>query len=102
MFNGIFGSQTKYNVWFTVLAGLGIILGAVYTLNMIRKVFYGNTNELTAVTKDISLNEKLALVIIIVIIFWLGIYPQVMLNETAASAESIYKKFEMLLQSMKK
>jgi NADH-quinone oxidoreductase subunit M len=102
MFNGIFGSQTKYNVWFTVLAGLGIILGAVYTLNMIRKVFYGNTNELTAITKDISLNEKLALVIIIVIIFWLGIYPQVMLNETAASAESIYKKFEMLLQSMKK
>jgi NADH-quinone oxidoreductase subunit M len=102
MFNGIFGSQTKYNVWFTVLAGLGIILGAVYTLNMIRKVFYGNTNELTAVTKDISWNEKLALVIIIVIIFWLGIYPQVMLNETAASAEAIYKKFEMLLQTMKK
>ncbi len=102
MFNGIFGSQTKYNVWFTVLAGLGIILGAVYTLNMIRKVFYGNTNALTAITKDISWNEKLTLGIIIVIIFWFGIYPQCMLNETAASAESIYKKFEMLLQSIKK
>lgn len=102
MFNGIFGSQTKYNVWFTVLAGLGIILGAVYTLNMIRKVFYGNTNELTAVTKDINWNERLALIIIIAIIFWFGIYPQSMLNETAASAESVYKKIETLLQSIKK
>ena len=102
MFNGIFGSQTKYNVWFTVLAGLGIILGAVYTLNMIRRVFYGNTNELTAATQDIKWNEKLALGIIVIIIFFFGIYPQSMLNETAASAESIYKKFEILLQSMKK
>ena len=102
MFNGIFGSQTKYNVWFTMLAGLGIILGAVYTLNMIRKVFYGNTNELTAATKDINWNEKLALGIIVVIIFCFGIYPQLILNETAAITESIYKKFELLLQTMKK
>ncbi len=102
MFNGIFGSQTKYNVWFTMLAGLGIILGAVYTLNMIRKVFYGNTNELTAATKDINWNEKLALGIIVVIIFCFGIYPQLILNETAAITESIYKKFELLLQTMKR
>lgn len=102
MFNGIFGSQTKYNVWFTMLAGLGIILGAVYTLNMIRKVFYGNTNELTAATKDINWNEKLALGIIVLIIFCFGIYPQLILNESAAITESIYKKFELLLQTLKR
>ena len=49
MFNGIFSSEfTKYNIMFTVLAGISIILAAVYTLNMIRKVFYGNTYALTA------------------------------------------------------
>lgn len=102
MFNGIFSSQTKYNIWFIVLAGMGIILGAIYTLNMIRKVFYGNTNELTATAQDISWNEKLALGVIVVIIFWMGIYPQCMLNETTAVTESIYKKFELLQYNLQK
>jgi NADH-quinone oxidoreductase subunit M len=83
MFTGIFTSTvTKYNIWFTVLAGLCIILAAIYTLNLIRKVFYGNTVELTANTSDIKLNEKLALGIIVVLIFWAGIYSQPFLNIT--------------------
>ncbi|MBC7873408.1 MAG: NADH-quinone oxidoreductase subunit M [Ferruginibacter sp.] len=102
MFNGLFSSQTKYNVWFTVLAGMGIILGAVYTLNMIRRVFYGETNALTAGAKDIQWNEKLGLGIIVIIIFWLGVYPQCMLNETNAVSESIIKKFELLQINMQK
>ena len=102
IFNGIFSSQTKYNVWFIVLAGMGIILGAVYTLNMIRKVFYGNTNELTASTKDITWNEKMALGIIVLIIFVLGVYPQLLLNETSAMSETIIKKFELVLRSLQK
>ena len=102
IFNGIFSSQTKYNVWFIVLAGMGIILGAVYTLNMIRKVFYGNTNELTASAKDITWKEKMALGIIVLIIFVLGVYPQLLLNETSAIAETIFKKFELVLRSLQK
>jgi NADH-quinone oxidoreductase subunit M len=102
MFNGIFSSQTKYNIWFIVLAGMGIILGAVYTLNMIRKVFYGSTNELTATATDISLNEKIALAIIVIIIFGLGVYPQLLLDETTAVSESIFKKFETLLRPLQK
>ncbi|HET9824432.1 MAG TPA: NADH-quinone oxidoreductase subunit M, partial [Chitinophagaceae bacterium] len=48
MFNGIFASAvTKYYIVFTVLAAFTIILAAVYMLNMIRKVFYGETNSLT-------------------------------------------------------
>jgi len=83
MFTGIFTSTvTKYNIWFTVLAGICIILAAVYTLNLIRKVFYGNTVELTANVSDIKLNEKLALGIIVVLIFWAGIYSQPFLNTT--------------------
>jgi NADH-quinone oxidoreductase subunit M len=55
MFTGIFGSAvTKYNMLFAVLAGLSIILAAVYTLNMIQKVFFGNTNTVTAAARDIG------------------------------------------------
>jgi NADH-quinone oxidoreductase subunit M len=83
MFTGIFSSVvTKYNIVFTVLAGICIILAAIYTLNLIRKVFYGKTVALTANAKDIKFNEKLALIIIVALIFWAGIYSQPFLHVT--------------------
>jgi NADH-quinone oxidoreductase subunit M len=93
MFSGIFGSHdiTQYNILFTVLAGLCIILAAIYTLNMIRKIFYGNTVSLTASVQDIKLSEKLALGIIVVLIFWMGVYPQSVLNLTNGISDSILK-----------
>ena len=92
MFTGIFGSVvTKYNIVFAAVALLTIILGAVYILNMIQKVFYGNTNTLTAATRDIRLNEKLVLGVIVVLIFVLGVYPQPLLNLTEGFVDSILK-----------
>ena len=35
MFSGLY----RFNLWYTVFAGLGIILAAIYTLNMIQKIF---------------------------------------------------------------
>jgi NADH-quinone oxidoreductase subunit M len=97
MFNGIFGSKiTHYNIIFTILAGATIIFAAVYTLNMIRKVFYGNSNTLTAAAQDIRLNEKIALGIIVILIFWMGVYPNAMLNMTNDVTESILKKSDVL------
>jgi NADH-quinone oxidoreductase subunit M len=98
MFNGIFSSITVYNVWFTVLAGLTIILGAVYTLNMIRKVFYGNISELAQAAKDALSNQKIALIIIILLIFLFGIYPQLLLNETKGISGVINEKFDLVRQ----
>ncbi|MDP4263762.1 MAG: NADH-quinone oxidoreductase subunit M [Bacteroidota bacterium] len=83
MFTGIFSSKaTYYNVWLTVMAGLCIILAAVYTLNMVRKVFYGNTSVAVANGRDIRFNEKFVLGVIVIIIFWLGIYSQPFLRIT--------------------
>jgi NADH-quinone oxidoreductase subunit M len=96
IFNGILTSYTQYYVWFTVMAGICVILGAVYILNMIRKVAYGNTNELTNKVADIKWNEKLALGIIVVLILAFGIFPQPMLNLTSDLTDSIVNKFEVL------
>ena len=93
MFNGIFNSEvTKYNIVFTALAGLSIILAAVYTLNMIQKVFFGNTNTLTASATDIRVNEKMALSVIVLLIFIFGVYPQPLLNITDGFIDSILKE----------
>jgi NADH-quinone oxidoreductase subunit M len=92
MFTGIFSSDvTKFGVVFTVLAGVCIILAAIYTLNMVRKIFYGDAVALTATARDISLNEKLALGAIVILIFWMGVYPQTVLNITNDISDSILK-----------
>lgn len=91
MFTGIFSTTvTKFNIVFTVLAGICIILAAVYTLNMIRKVFYGNTSPATADAKDINVNEKIVLAAIVGLIFWLGVYSQPFLGITSkVSTETV-------------
>ncbi|WP_276500965.1 complex I subunit 4 family protein [Terrimonas pollutisoli] len=92
MFSGIFGSQvTKLNVWFTVLAGICIILAAIYTLNLVRKIFYGDAVARVANAQDVRLNEKLALGAIVILIFWMGVYPQSVLNITNEISDSILK-----------
>ena len=92
MFSGIYTSDiTKYNVWFTVAAGVCIILAAVYTLRMIRKVCYGDTVPATSGGSDMGATEKIALGIIVVLIFWAGIYPQTLLKITNDVSESILK-----------
>lgn len=92
MFSGIFDSKvTAYGTLFTVLAGICIILAAIYTLNMVRKIFYGEAVARTAVARDININEKLALGIIVVLIFWMGVYPQPVLNITNDITDSILK-----------
>lgn len=65
MFAGLF----KFNIIYTAVALLSIILAAVYTLNMVQKVFYGESNAVTGEMHDISWNQKLVLSLLVVLIF---------------------------------
>ncbi len=80
MFNGLFNSVSPYRTVFTVVAGLGIILAAVYTLGMIQKVAYGELKTSTSSFKDLSKNEWVVLIIVMFIILWLGFYPSVLMK----------------------
>ncbi|MFL5739321.1 MAG: NuoM family protein [Flavisolibacter sp.] len=96
MFSGIWGSSvTQYNVVFTVLSALSIILGAVYTLTMVQKIFYGNLSARTASAIDIKSNEKLALWLIVAIIFVLGVYPQPMFQIFGDFTDKLLKQINI-------
>jgi len=96
MFNGIFASTvTKYYIVFAALAGLTIILAAVYTLNMIRKVFFGETNALTAEGYTLRPGEKMALIVIVCLVLVIGLYPGVVLNITKETSEFILQKADI-------
>ncbi len=84
MFTGLF----QYNVWYAVVAGISIILAAVYTLGMIQKVLYGEKNERFAV-KDLMPLQSLALLLIVAMIFIAGVFPKPMLELGQAGVKAI-------------
>ncbi|MEO6254714.1 MAG: NADH-quinone oxidoreductase subunit M [Ferruginibacter sp.] len=90
MFSGLF----KFNVWFTAVAGISIILAAVYTLNMVQKVFYGEANAITENIQEISFSQKFILAVLVVFIFLFGVYPQPLLDLTKETVLNIITRFK--------
>lgn len=88
MFLGLF----EYNVWMAAFAAVSIILGAVYSLWMMQKVFYGPTNAKTELATDASGVVKFALVIIVVLVIVGGVYPQPMLNLVKDTVQAVLAK----------
>ena len=76
MFSGLF----NYNKIIAAFAGISIILSAVYTLGMVQKVMFGNSNATTENTVEITVAQKLALVIIVALVIFFGFYPSPMLQ----------------------
>jgi NADH-quinone oxidoreductase subunit M len=95
MFNGVMTTRSNYYLVFTLLAGLGIILSAVYTLNLIRKVFYGEATEVTKQSASLTLGNKFVLTTIVLLIIVLGVYPQLVLNYTEDFAKVMIRKIDI-------
>lgn len=87
LLNGIF----QYNAIIAGVAGLTIILGAVYMFRAFQKISLGESNNLTRQFTDLNKTEKCVLMPLVVIIFWIGIYPDVILNIAGPSVEALQK-----------
>jgi len=85
LLNGVFAA----NQWLGVVAGLTMILGAVYMFRMYKNVMQGETNALTATFTDIHGSEVLVLGIICVLIIGIGIYPQPILHISEAAVKEL-------------
>jgi NADH-quinone oxidoreductase subunit M len=67
----------KANTLYAVLASIGVILAACYMLWMLQRVIFGKiTNVANENLHDLSGREKLVLIPLIILIFWIGIYPK--------------------------
>ena len=74
---GAFGSTVLGSPWFAGVATLGVIVAAIYLLKMFEKIFLGPvTLEENRSLKDLNLREIITLAPLVVIIFWMGIYPK--------------------------
>ena len=74
----------------TILAGTGIIVGAIYMLAAYKKIFFGDlTNDENKNLKDINKRELMALIPLTVVAIWLGIYPKPVLAPISNSTKAI-------------
>lgn len=80
--------------WFTVFAAGGIILAAVYLLFMFGKVYMGPvTHPENRNLPDLNWKEMLALVPLVVMIFWIGLYPAPFFGVMDTTADNLMQAY---------
>ncbi|OJR85860.1 hypothetical protein BK387_28305 [Escherichia coli] len=62
------------NIWYAIIGGTSIILGAFYMLRMFQKSMLGETN--TKVFADVNTKEVVILGVLAVAVIFFGIFPQ--------------------------
>ena len=92
----------KENFWIAFTAATTLILGAAYSLWLIKRVFYGDIgNEVIAKLSDINSREFLILGSLASLIIFVGVYPKIISDITNSSVLQFielvsFSKVEML------
>jgi NADH-quinone oxidoreductase subunit M len=93
---GAFGSTVLNSPWFAALAAIGVILAAVYLLYMYQKLFLGEVDkEENRKLMDMNLREIVTLVPLIILIFWIGLYPSPFFNLMDASVTKLVESIQV-------
>ena len=78
---------------YAALAAVGVVLAAVYLLWMYQRVFFGEvTNEMNRKLPDCDAREKLILVTLVLVILWMGIYPNPFLRRLDTTAAQVIQR----------
>ena len=77
----------KFNVTIAVLAGTTLIVGVCYMLWMFQRVFFEKGNPKTETFQDLTLIETLTILPIIILIIFMGIFPQPFIQKITPAAE---------------
>jgi NADH-quinone oxidoreductase subunit M len=65
----------QLNPWLMVLLGVTIILSVVYMLRLMQSVYFGPPSPFQSTWTDIGGKQIAAALPLVLLIFWIGIYP---------------------------
>ncbi len=83
----------QVNTWVATLAATGVVLGAAYMLWLYRRVIFGAlTKEELKGILDLSPREIAIFAPLVVIVFWMGIYPNAFLDVMHASVANLIEQ----------
>jgi len=78
---------------FAYFAVSGVVLGAVYMLWMFKRVFFGKPGELVKDDHhplyDLNLREIAVLIPLVIMVFWMGLFPNQFLDWSKASVDHL-------------
>ncbi|MGV3695839.1 complex I subunit 4 family protein [Flavobacterium sp.] len=80
-------SLSQVNIWYAILGGTTIILGAYYMLKMFQNTMLGETNA--KIFADVTTNEAITLIAIISFLLFFGLYPKPLVDLVTPSLNEI-------------
>lgn len=85
----------QWGALFTIVAATGVILAAVYMLHAVLKMFWGPLkNEKNEGLPDMTRREWVAVLPLLVLIFWVGLKPNVFLEKSEPAVTNFISDFQ--------
>jgi NADH-quinone oxidoreductase subunit M len=85
----ILAGSFKTFPWLTVIAGTGVILGAIYMLTLYMKTMFGELDiSKNGSLTDVNFRELATFVPLLVMVFWMGLFPQPFLDRMEPTINS--------------
>jgi NADH-quinone oxidoreductase subunit M len=82
----------KASQWAGVLAATGIIIGAGYMLWLYQRVFFMQTGAKVAGLNDLDAREIITLLPMVILIFWIGVFPNTFLGFMHESVKHLLER----------
>jgi NADH-quinone oxidoreductase subunit M len=83
----------KANFWFAFLAATVLILGAAYTLWMVKRVIYGEVaNDNVAALEDLNQREFVVLAVLAIAVLLLGLWPAPLVDMMNVTIEQLIQQ----------
>ncbi len=101
--SGTWLSRLGFSAVFSTLAAIGVILGAVYMLLLVEKVFFGTLhNEHNRHLPDLSVREGFVLAPMVVLIVVMGLMPQPFLAPAKPAVDRLVQRFQAVEERLGK